>query len=92
MQETSYDAIVVGAGPTGSSAAAILGQAMKRVLLIDKTSFPRDKTCGDGVTFKCLASLKRLGVLAEFFEHMTFETRGYSLFFSDHTEHGTPHE
>ncbi len=43
-----YDVIVVGAGPAGSSAAAILGEKGHKVLLMDKESFPRDKTCGDG--------------------------------------------
>lgn len=86
IHDTSYEAIVVGAGPAGSSAAAVLGQAGKRVLMLDKSGFPRDKTCGDGVTFKCLEPLHRLGVLGEFLDHVSFATRGYSLFFSDHTE------
>lgn len=43
-----WDAIVIGSGPAGSVAAMYLGRAGKRVLLVDKTEFPRDKTCGDG--------------------------------------------
>ncbi|MGH8049004.1 MAG: FAD-dependent oxidoreductase, partial [Chthoniobacterales bacterium] len=42
-----YDAIIVGAGPAGSVCAATLAQAGRRVLLLDKARFPRDKVCGD---------------------------------------------
>src|SRR3954447_5196767 len=45
-----YDAIVVGAGPAGSTAAYRLAAAGASVLLLDKATFPRDKPCGGGVT------------------------------------------
>jgi geranylgeranyl reductase family protein len=45
-----YDAIVVGAGPAGSTAAYRLAEAGKSVLLLDRARFPRDKPCGGGVT------------------------------------------
>jgi geranylgeranyl reductase family protein len=45
-----YDAIVVGAGPSGSTAAHRLAAAGKDVLLLDRARFPRDKPCGGGVT------------------------------------------
>jgi geranylgeranyl reductase family protein len=45
-----YDAIVVGAGPAGSTAAYRLAEAGARVLLLDRARFPRDKPCGGGVT------------------------------------------
>ncbi len=48
----SYDAIVVGAGPAGSTAARKLAIAGGRVLLLDKATFPRDKPCGGGLTFR----------------------------------------
>lgn len=48
----TYDAIVVGAGPAGSTAARKLALAGARVLLLDKAIFPRDKPCGGGVTFR----------------------------------------
>jgi geranylgeranyl reductase family protein len=46
----SYDAIVVGAGPAGSTAAYRLAKAGADVLLLDRARFPRDKPCGGGVT------------------------------------------
>lgn len=44
-----YDAIVVGAGPAGASAAYWLGEAGKRVLVLEKKRLPRYKACGGGV-------------------------------------------
>lgn len=46
---SSYDILVVGAGPAGSTCALALKDAGLRVLLIDKASFPRDKICGDAI-------------------------------------------
>ena len=44
-----YDVVVVGAGPAGSTAAKCLAEKGINVLLIDKSKFPRDKTCGGGL-------------------------------------------
>ena len=46
----SYDVIVVGAGPAGSTCAHRLASAGASVLLLDRARFPRDKPCGGGVT------------------------------------------
>ena len=55
------DVAVVGAGPAGSAAAITLAKAGKRVALIDKATFPRDKCCGDGLTTGALRLLEQLG-------------------------------
>jgi len=47
--DAASDAIVVGAGPAGSAAAAVLAAAGHDVLLLDREEFPRNKTCGDGI-------------------------------------------
>jgi menaquinone-9 beta-reductase len=61
-EEAALDLLVVGAGPAGV-AAALTGRARGlRTLLVDKATFPRDKTCGDGLTANALRLLERLGV------------------------------
>ena len=59
---TKFDAIVVGGGPGGSSAAGYLAMAGKTVLLLEKGLWPRDKICGDAVGGKSLGHVKALGV------------------------------
>lgn len=59
----TYDVVVVGAGPGGAAAAHDLAQAGLNVLLLDKADFPRDKTCGDGLTPRAVHHLTELGVL-----------------------------
>lgn len=54
--------VVVGGGPAGSAAAITLVRAQRRVVLIDKATFPRDKCCGDGLTTGALRHLEGLGV------------------------------
>ena len=60
--EASFDAIVVGGGPGGSAAAGYLAMENKKVLLIEKDVWPRDKICGDAVGGKSLSHVKALGV------------------------------
>ena len=60
-----YDVIVVGCGPAGASAAYFNAEAGRKVLLIEKADFPRDKICGDGVTGKSLGILYEMGLDAE---------------------------
>ena len=57
-----YDVIIVGGGPSGSTAAMYLGKAGKKVLLVDKASFPRDKTCGDAQGRRAANIMKELGI------------------------------
>ncbi|MDF3284121.1 MULTISPECIES: geranylgeranyl reductase family protein [unclassified Gordonia (in: high G+C Gram-positive bacteria)] len=56
------DVLVVGAGPAGSAAAAYAASAGHQVVLVDAAVFPRDKTCGDGLTPRAVAELDRLGL------------------------------
>jgi len=49
-----YDVIVVGAGPAGSTAAKFLCEKGLKVLLIDKSKFPRDKSCGGGIAIRVI--------------------------------------
>jgi geranylgeranyl reductase family protein len=56
------DVVVVGAGPAGAAAAITLARADRRVTLVDKARFPRDKICGDGLTAGALRLLEDLGL------------------------------
>jgi menaquinone-9 beta-reductase len=56
------DVLVVGAGPAGTAAGLAARRRGLDVLVVDKAKFPRDKTCGDGLTTAALRLLERLGV------------------------------
>ena len=63
--ERVHDVVIVGAGPGGSAAGHALSSSGLDVLLLDRAEFPRDKTCGDGLTPRALSALDRVGVLNE---------------------------
>ena len=59
------DVLVIGAGPAGSATATWLAEAGRRVALIDRARFPRDKPCAEYMSPETLRWLDRLGVLGE---------------------------
>ena len=61
-----FDAIIVGAGPSGSTAAILLARAGWSVALVEKQRFPRRKVCGEGLAASNLPLLDALGVGAGF--------------------------
>jgi menaquinone-9 beta-reductase len=60
--EYDADVVIVGAGPGGSTTAYHLARHGLRVLLLEKTEFPREKVCGDGLTPRAVKQLIRLGI------------------------------
>ena len=52
------DVIVVGAGPAGSATAYYLASAGLDVLVLEKSHFPREKVCGDGLAPRAVKALK----------------------------------
>ncbi|GAA1989601.1 geranylgeranyl reductase family protein [Amycolatopsis minnesotensis] len=60
--DTDAEVIVVGAGPAGSTVATYLARAGVDVLLLEKTAFPREKVCGDGLTPRGVKQLIDLGI------------------------------
>lgn len=56
------DVIVVGAGPAGATTAFYLAQSGLDVLLLEKSRFPREKVCGDGLTPRAVKSLIGMGI------------------------------
>lgn len=75
----TWDAVVVGAGPAGSIAAARLAESGHRVLAIEKERFPRDKVCGDILLPDALRALKRMRLLGKV-QQSAFRPRVVSIF------------
>ncbi len=61
--KVDFDVAIIGAGPAGSAATYYLAKGGMHVGLLDKADFPRDKTCGDGLTPRALKVLEQMGVL-----------------------------
>lgn len=62
MGDGLYDLAVVGAGPAGSTTAILAARRGLRVALIDRQTFPRDKTCGDGIGPTAVRALRGIDV------------------------------
>lgn len=60
---SGYDAIIIGGGPAGTSAAISLSQHGARVLVLEEKRMPREKLCGEFITPECFPTLQRLGVM-----------------------------
>ncbi len=63
---THFDAIVIGAGPAGSTAAILLARAGWQVALIEKGRFPRRKVCGECIAASNMLLLEALGIGEKF--------------------------
>ncbi|MEM6347099.1 MAG: geranylgeranyl reductase family protein [Bacteroidota bacterium] len=61
----SFDIVIVGAGPGGTTCALALEKSGLKVALIDKAVFPRDKICGDALSGKVVSVLKYLNPAVE---------------------------
>lgn len=59
------DVIIVGAGPAGAMTAILLAQAGYDVLLLDRSPFPRDKVCGDGIPQSVVGMMVQVGMGAQ---------------------------
>ena len=68
-----YDVLVVGGGPAGASAAYWLAEAGHDVLLVEKKTFPREKTCGDGLTPRSVRQLEDMGLGEALRDHHRFD-------------------
>lgn len=78
------DALIIGGGPAGSTAALLLAKAGWSVGLVEKARFPRRKVCGEFVSATNLPLLRHLGVADAFLEGAGPEVRQVGLFSGGH--------
>ena len=62
MAPHTYDVLVVGGGPAGAATGYWLAEAGHDVLVVEKKTFPREKTCGDGLTPRAVRQLADMGL------------------------------
>ena len=67
-----HDVVVVGAGPSGAACAHWLADAGHDVVMVEKKCFPREKTCGDGLTPRAVKQLDDMGLGAQLADHHRF--------------------
>ena len=83
----SYDIIIVGAGPSGTTAALYAAKNGLKTLLLEKDKFPRDKICGDALSGTSIGILRDLNLLEEvqklpgaFIQSITFSSPNHDYF------------
>lgn len=80
-----YDALIIGAGPAGASAAIVLAQAGWSVALVEKQAFPRRKVCGECIAAPNLALIDALGIGEAFHQLAGPELSELALMSADKT-------
>jgi geranylgeranyl reductase family protein len=68
-----HDVLVVGGGPAGAACAYWLAEAGHDVVMIEKKTYPREKTCGDGLTPRSVKQLEDMGLAGELAGHHRFD-------------------
>jgi len=68
-----WDVLIVGAGPSGAAAGYWLAEAGHRVLMVERKRFPREKTCGDGLTPRAVYQLEEMGLAERLAGHLRFD-------------------
>jgi geranylgeranyl reductase family protein len=80
MPDYNFDVVIVGAGPAGCACAIKLANSGLQVALLDKATFPRDKTCGDALSVDVINQLPLLSAnLANAFESMPDKIASYGV-------------
>jgi geranylgeranyl reductase family protein len=63
------DVLVIGGGPSGAACAYWLAEAGHDVVVVERKRYPREKTCGDGLTPRAVRQLEDMGLAAELARH-----------------------
>ena len=69
----SVDVLVVGGGPSGAACAYWLAEAGHDVVLVERKHYPREKTCGDGLTPRSVRQLTDMGLGDDLARHHRFD-------------------
>ena len=80
-----YDALIIGAGPSGATAALLLAQAGWSVAIVEKTDFPRRKVCGEFVSATNLPLLQQIGLADTFLKAAGPDVQRVGIFARDDT-------
>ncbi len=73
MTPTRREVLVIGGGPAGAATGHWLAKAGHDVLVVERKRFPRDKTCGDGLTPRAVRQIQDMGLEAQVAEHHRYE-------------------
>ncbi len=79
-RDTIYDVAIVGAGPAGSATATYFARAGRRVVIVDRGAFPRDKPCAEYLSPAAEPLLVELGVMDEIEALRPARLRGFRIF------------
>jgi choline dehydrogenase-like flavoprotein len=79
LARVRYDVVVVGAGPSGAAAAYWLAEQGRRVLVVEKKRFPREKTCGDGLTPRAVRQLEDMGLAEPLADFLRYDGRPMAM-------------